>query len=425
MRIGIVGAGPSGLATAHYLRGKGYGDVVVFEAAARVGGKCRTLDIDGYPQELGAVIAPPGYDDVFEIAECYGAARAPAPSLRRTRLDARSDAPVMLPNLLRPASYAAGARLARLLWTHRSLARPGLAGVAGELCAPVSDYLERHALRALRDALLPAYTGYGYGYEQEIPAAYLFKMLYDGTPRRPDTWLRAIREARPTSWPAHVHEAVMFRDGYQGLWERVAAAHDVRLGCPVRSVTRGDDAVTIVAGDDPPRAFDRVVIATPPRQALAFLDAGEDERRLLERVRYFDYHSFIVELAESLGHRALYLVDNAEAGRRGRPLIIAHTQPATRLAQVYAFGDGATVDALERNIVDDARRVGVRVLRVVAHARWAEYFPHLAPGDLARFADGLEARQGRRRSYFVGEALNFGTVQSCVGYARQLVETRF
>ena len=29
-------------------------------------------------------------------------------------------------------------------------------------------------------------AGYGYGYEQEIPAAYLFKMLYDGTPRRPD-----------------------------------------------------------------------------------------------------------------------------------------------------------------------------------------------------------------------------------------------
>ena len=48
---------------------------------------------------------------------------------------------------------------------------------------PIREYVDLHGLRPAADVLLPLFTGYGYGYAEEIPAAYLFKLAFLGTPR--------------------------------------------------------------------------------------------------------------------------------------------------------------------------------------------------------------------------------------------------
>src|SRR4051812_42760260 len=53
--ICIVGAGASGIAAAHYLSERGYTNVVVYEERDRIGGKCKTVQIDGLPYDMGAV----------------------------------------------------------------------------------------------------------------------------------------------------------------------------------------------------------------------------------------------------------------------------------------------------------------------------------------------------------------------------------
>lgn len=58
MRIGIVGAGVSGLGAAREAKKSGH-DVVVFESAAEVGGRCTTVSFDGFVFDAGATsIAP-------------------------------------------------------------------------------------------------------------------------------------------------------------------------------------------------------------------------------------------------------------------------------------------------------------------------------------------------------------------------------
>ena len=55
MRIGIIGAGLSGLATAFYLSRLLTGSrIVVFEAEPQAGGTLRTVEIDGFRFETGA-----------------------------------------------------------------------------------------------------------------------------------------------------------------------------------------------------------------------------------------------------------------------------------------------------------------------------------------------------------------------------------
>ncbi|MBD2504485.1 phytoene desaturase family protein [Anabaena azotica] len=68
-QVAIVGAGPGGLATAIRLAGLGY-QVQIFEAAERIGGRMRGLEVDSYAFDTGPTILqlPHLYDDLFRDA---------------------------------------------------------------------------------------------------------------------------------------------------------------------------------------------------------------------------------------------------------------------------------------------------------------------------------------------------------------------
>jgi cytochrome P450 len=53
-RVAIVGGGITGLTIAHDLHGQGFRNVTVFEQSASVGGKADTVEVDGFPYNLGA-----------------------------------------------------------------------------------------------------------------------------------------------------------------------------------------------------------------------------------------------------------------------------------------------------------------------------------------------------------------------------------
>jgi uncharacterized protein len=62
---------------------------------------------------------------------------------------------------------------------------------------------------------------------------------------------------------------------------------DARAGCPVESVTRDGDGVTVAARGLEPRRFDHVVLACHADESLALLaDPSDDEARLLGAWRY-------------------------------------------------------------------------------------------------------------------------------------------
>ena len=71
-RIGIVGAGASGLTVAHFLAEAGYEDVILFERRERVGGKCESVTVDGHVYELGAVLGAPHYKVIGDLAARVG-----------------------------------------------------------------------------------------------------------------------------------------------------------------------------------------------------------------------------------------------------------------------------------------------------------------------------------------------------------------
>ena len=57
---------------------------------------------------------------------------------------------------------------------------------------------------------------------------------------------------------------------------------------------------------------------------------------------------------------------------------------------------------------------------------WPDYFPHVSAAELrANFHRRLDALQGRRRTFMVGELFNLPLVSECVDWARYVVRRHF
>ena len=70
--------------------------------------------------------------------------------------------------------------------------------------------------------------------------------------------------------------------------------------------------------------------------------------------------------------------------------------------------------------------LGGRFGGVLLQQEWPDYFPHLAGSDLAsQVPRRLDALQGRKRTYYVGEIFNLPLVSECVDWARYLVRRHF
>jgi hypothetical protein len=100
--------------------------------------------------------------------------------------------------------------------------------------------------------------------------------------------------------------------------------------------------------------------------------------------------------------------------------------PNSDVRLFYVLGDGraALEDTAERAAAM-VRAAGGEVVAIHRTVGW-RYFPHVSSADIAAgFYDRLEALQGVRRTFYVGELLSFGTVENVVAYSNALVESRF
>jgi predicted NAD/FAD-binding protein len=400
--VAILGAGAAGLSAAHALHRAGYRRVTVLEPGDRVGGKCWTIELEGRSYELGAVLLTHSYRHVRALAREVGVrpkARIGSICLDLDTGKTRPLAQIALDGSLAGVSVGI-ARLAAELFRHRRLLRPGLAGADPELAMPFATWAQKHGLAATSSLIEPWFTAFGYGYLSEVPAAYVLKYL-------------AL--FGPTS---------ELSGGYQDLWERIARRLDVRRNVTVRRVRRDDDGV-VVESDSGAVRFDAVVVACPADAALRVLDAGEEERELLSRVRWQDYRVVVASVRGFCSARQVFFPKHFGNSTRGDPMCAYRRWPDSDVRLFYAFGDGSSLDDTAERVVATVRAAGGEVTKVHRTVGW-RYFPHVPPADMAAgFFGRLEALQGTRRTFYAGELLSFGTVENVVAYSDALVERYF
>jgi hypothetical protein len=379
--------------------------VTVLEREDRVGGKCCTIRHEGRSFELGAAVLSPLYSHVRALAREFGLEATPGAS--GFFVDPERDATsYLVPSPARRRWWKLAGESARYLAEivgERRLWRPGFAGLPHDMALPFEAWAERHGYSEMIDLVRPWFTGFGYGYLREIPAAYVLKyMTVCGFP------LSELRDS-----------------GFQGLWERVAAGLDVRCGVDVRHVVRDASGVRVDTAKESMR-FDRLVLACPLDQALGFLDSSDEERALFAKIRYVDYRVVAATTEGMPQRRYTFCEKNLAPEQKGEPMFWYRRWRDSSVHTFYSIGDGAmSDDAIVAGVDAMARRLGGRLGDVLRVARW-RYFPHVTSADMeAGFYQRFEAMQGERRTHYAGELLCFPTVETVTAYSADLVQRFF
>jgi hypothetical protein len=404
--ICIVGAGAAGLTAAYELAKKGYRRVTVLEKEDRVGGKCHTIKHEGRTYELGAAVFSNAYATVMDVMRDLRVSGMPASRFmhvdfqRATCRKARFYYPLSSWLRLAPSLVA----LVNQLRKHRGIFRPGWADIDPDLMQPFAAWTKGKGLGSVAKALAACYTNFGFGYYEEVAAAYVLKYI---------TLIRPPLRELPTV-------------GYGGLWEQVAQRFDVRRNCPAISIARGD--VVRVRTCDGTLECDVLILACPLDDSLRALDASPEECELFSRIRYYDYHMFAA-FAEGLSPERYAFIRGIRPGRAAcwyrrwldRNLCIFCSLGRSSVGMRETMDH----DEIRANIEEDLARLGGRITGYHTEHVW-KMFPHVTPEDFANgYYDRLESLQGKNKTYYIGELLGFPTVETVAAYSRNLVETHF
>ncbi len=281
MRVGIVGAGITGLSLAHHLDRRGV-EGVVFEADDEPGGVIRSVERDGVVLEYGPQRTRMT-DDVAQLVDDLG--------LRSSVVFGDDDLPlyVYADGRLREAPLSVGAFLRTDLLSARGKARLLAEPLTDEIdpAETAAEAFVRKFGREAYDNLIGPLYGGTYGSD---PAAMPAEHALDGVMRVEGKYGNllwpALKRLTPGGDPTP--PPVTFDDGMQALPRALAEAHADRVcfDTSVETVRADGDGYLVETGDGT-EFFDEVVVTAPAAAAAEILaDVAPSLSEGLSRLHY-------------------------------------------------------------------------------------------------------------------------------------------
>lgn len=407
-KVCIIGAGPAGLAAAQRLKEKGYQDVIILEKDDHAGGKCRSFTYQGQPYELGAVLGTPYYTSTIQFMNRINATTGPVSDRRYYDLAKAGEGELIKGSEKPSLLWQLFVRYRRMLFgRYNRINNPGFDHIDPELYERMDDWAEKKNLKLIVRIFEPPATTFGYGYFDEIPAAYYVKYLDWPT-------IMAFRNRK---------NLYTWKDGVQNLWEKVAQSFDVRYNTKINSIKRFDK-VSIKTDKETIEA-DELIVTCPLDATLDFMDSTKDEKALFSKIQYCDYRVFACTI-DDLPRNAGYIMQNFKSPTIGHPMLWYNRYPEVNFYTVYVLGDWKmTNEQIERNIAADLGKLGGKLKEIYTTAQW-HYFPHVGTEELqTSYYEKLEALQGKNHTYLGGEIMNFSTVEFTCRYSEYLVDRFF
>ncbi len=441
-RICIIGGGPAGLSAGMYLEQKGYENYSILERSGRVGGKCWSPNYKGKRYEMGSIMGAPSYYAVQDVEEFAGVTHEGPELLHGYKTPDGTPFNPMSPEM---PGYAERSeqikKFAMLLETkykgydvngHRGVAQgryegcavtPGREPVSGEnenlkdLALPFRDFMIINEVPLLLDLWAAPFTAFGYGYFDEMPAAYVLKYLDFQT---------AMNFFITNLWT--------WKDGTQSIWEALDQhlKHPAHLNVDITKIERRDGRV-FVYHNEGMEEFDKLIVTAPLQNLGDYCDLREDEAQLFSKIDYERYDVMAVETApEDQPIYSYYLPGNFGADRMGHLMVYYRrwVDDPDQVLCTYALRKHKDTEEIPYGevraaVLEDMATYGSPVTGVVNE--WSTYyFPHILSEDYAAgWYDDVEAMQGEYDTYYAGEVMSFGDMDEVAEYSRELVDRFF
>ncbi|MCR5089944.1 MAG: FAD-dependent oxidoreductase [Oscillospiraceae bacterium] len=461
-RICIIGGGPAGLSAGMYLEKKGYTNYTILERLDRVGGKCWSPHYKGKRYEMGAIMGVPSYYAVHDVEEFCGITHD-GPKLNRNYKN--KNGKVIEPfNVKGKYLLENFTRLPRLMGTkkqikklgeiletkykgydingHRGVAQgrydgyavtPGREKVQGEnpnlkdLCKPFKEFCEMNGVPYAQDVWIGPFTAFGYGYFDEIPAAYVLKYLDFQT---------TMNFVNVNLWT--------WKNGTQYIWEQLNAhlKNPARLNSVIEKVERKDGKVYVTVNGKV-EEYDKIIVTAPlyipnkrsdgQKGMVEYFDAHEDEKALFSRIDYERYDVLAVETRpENHPKISYYVFDNMVPERLGHLMVYYRRWKETvdQVITTYALRKHKNsreipYEECKQTVLSDLKTMHNPASNVINE--WSVYyFPHVFSDDYAAgWYDKVEAMQGKYDTFYAGEVMAFGDMDETAEYSRELVDRFF
>ncbi|MDD6258939.1 MAG: FAD-dependent oxidoreductase [Erysipelotrichaceae bacterium] len=446
-RIAIIGAGPAGLSAGMYLEQAGYENYTILERNDHVGGKCNSPHYNGRRYEMGAIMGVPSYYAVHDVEEFAGVTHD-GPKLNRNYKDKDGKVidpfnpkknPMLIPRLLKMRNQVK--KLGELLETkykgydvngHRGVAQGRYEGDAvtperehiegvnenlKDLAMPFKEFCEMNGVELTQDIWIGPFTSFGYGYFDEIPAAYVLKYLDFQT---------TMNFVNVNLWT--------WKDGTQSIWEALdrKLKHSARLNSEIEKVERKDDKVYITVNGKV-EEYDKLIVTAPLQFFGDYADIREDEKSHFDKIDYERYDTMAVTTKpEDHPEISYYVFENMTPERYGHLMVYYRrwkddiNQPiVTYVLRNHKDKPEIPYEAAQKTVLNDLRTMHNPADKVINEGKWY-YFPHIFSEDYAAgWYDDVEAMQGKYNTYYAGEIMSFGDMDETAEYSRELVERFF
>ena len=295
-----------------------------------------------------------------------------------------------------------------------------------DLALPYDQFCKMNGVEEVMKIWIGPYTSFGYGYFDEIPAAYVMKYLDTTT---------AMEFINMRLWT--------WKDGTQSIYEAANKKlnHPAVLNTEVVKVVRpaegeqGKIQVTVKDKDgERTEEFDQLIITTPLDHFAKYADAREEEKELFSKIIHEKYVNFIAKFPENAGPTISgYIFDNMTVDRLGHAMVYYHRwedQQANCPSVVYALrnhmgSEDVAYDETIRLMEEDMKLCGFPVEERM-YEQETYYCPHVSPEDYADgWYDKLDAMQGKQNTWYAGEVLGFGDMEDTCAASKDLVERFF
>lgn len=444
-KICIIGAGPAGLTMGMYLEKAGYKNYTILEKNAWVGGKCNSPTYNGKRYEMGAIMGVPSYYAVKDAMDFCGFTYD-GPQLNRNykTLDGKVYDPfdpkkpynlTKLPRLMKLKKQVV--EMGRLLETkykgygvngHRGVSEGRYEGfdpegtgkwISGtnpnlkDLAMPFKDWCEMNHVELAQDIWIGPFTAFGYGYFDEIPAAYVLKYLDFQT---------TMNFVKCNLWT--------WKDGTQHIWERLNdhLAHPAVLSQDITAVERKDNKVYVTSNGETTE-YDKIIVTSPLQYIPDYFDASDEEKELFSKIEYERYDVLACLIKEGqYPPISYYMFDNMQLKRLGHLMVYycrwrGETDQVITTYALRKHKDGKEIpyEECKKMVLDDMKICGSEVEKVINEQSWY-YFPHVFSDDYRNgWYEKVEGMQGKNNTYYAGEVMAFGDMDETSQYSKELV----
>ncbi|RDX95598.1 fadD28, partial [Mucuna pruriens] len=409
-RIGIVGAGPSGLSAAYALARFGYNDITVLEKHHTVGGMCESVEIEGKVYDLGGqVLAASSAPVIFHLAKETASPLEEMDSHKLAVIDSSSG---QYQDIKVADDYVSVMSLT--LEIQEKVKNSGRLGVhaVSEVASDLApEYLERHGLKSVPKSVAYGYTASGYGFIQDMPYAY-------------------IHEFTRTSMAGKIRR---FKGGYTSLWQRIAESLPIKLHCntEVLTIKRNSHSVTVnvnASNKIETMEFDKIIISEGETEVM---DVSELEKDLFSKVETNDYYTtaFKIKGLEHMPVGFYYFSEYMEdPSTIGNPVAMQKFYADTNIFLFWSYGNSLDIKgpAVTELAIKSIESMGGQVESFILQRRF-KYFPHVSSQDMKNgFYEKVESElQGSRNTYYVGGLMAFELTERNSSYAMALICKKF